>query len=63
MEHDMQYFPVLPMVQDMFSKQANAFETYKQYANNSPYFNTYNLGWKNHLNLSWRWGNNGKFQQ
>ena len=47
----------------MFSKQANALGTYKQYSSNSPYSNTYNPGWRNHPNLSWRGGNNGQFQQ
>ncbi|RVW86549.1 Retrovirus-related Pol polyprotein from transposon 297 [Vitis vinifera] len=28
--------------------------TYKQYSSNSPYSNTYNPGWRNHPNLSWR---------
>ncbi|XP_034672614.1 uncharacterized protein LOC117904214 [Vitis riparia] len=44
-------------------EQANALGTYKQYSSNSPYSNTYNPGWRNHPNLSWRGGNNGQFQQ
>ncbi|RVW60604.1 Retrovirus-related Pol polyprotein from transposon 17.6 [Vitis vinifera] len=55
--------PTLPAVQDMFTEQANALGTYKQYSSNSPYSNTYNPGWRNHPNLSWRGGNNGQFQQ
>ncbi|XP_059593742.1 uncharacterized protein LOC132254043 [Vitis vinifera] len=47
----------------MFTEQANALGTYKQYSSNSPYSNTYNPGWRNHPNLSWRGGNNGQFQQ
>ena len=42
----------------MFSEQANAIGTHKQPMNNSPYFNTYNLGWKNHSNMSWGGNNN-----
>ncbi|RVW81639.1 Retrovirus-related Pol polyprotein from transposon 17.6 [Vitis vinifera] len=47
----------------MFTEQANALGTYKQYSSNFPYSNTYNPGWRNHPNLSWRGGNNGQFQQ
>ncbi|RVW51436.1 hypothetical protein CK203_097189 [Vitis vinifera] len=47
----------------MFTEQANALGTYKQYSSNSPYSNTYNPGWRNHPNLSWMGGNNGQFQQ
>ncbi|KAL6322464.1 hypothetical protein AAG906_008119 [Vitis piasezkii] len=63
MEHGMQSCPTLPVVQDMFMEQANALRTYKHYSSNSPYSNTYNSGWRNHPNLSWRGGNNGQFQQ
>ncbi|RVW34657.1 Retrovirus-related Pol polyprotein from transposon 17.6 [Vitis vinifera] len=63
MEHGVQSCPILPVVQDMFIEQANALGTYKQYSSNSPYSNTYNPGWRNHPNLSWRGGNNGQFQQ
>ena len=62
-ENGVQSCPTLPAVQDMFTEQANALGTYKQYSSNSPYSNTYNSGWRNHLNLSWRGGNNGQFQQ
>ena len=62
-EHGVQSCPTLPAVQDMFMEQANALGTYKQYSSNSPYSNTYNPGWRNHPNLSWRGGNNGQFQQ
>ena len=37
MEHGVQSCPTLPAMQDMFSGQANALGTYKQYFNNSPY--------------------------
>ena len=37
MEHGVQSCPTLPAMQDMFSEQANALGTYKQYFNNSPY--------------------------
>ncbi|RVW91450.1 Retrovirus-related Pol polyprotein from transposon 17.6 [Vitis vinifera] len=60
-EHGVQSCPTLPAVQDMFTEQANALGTYKQYSSNSPYSNTYNPGWRNHPNLSWRGGNNGQF--
>ncbi|XP_034690593.1 uncharacterized protein LOC117918190 [Vitis riparia] len=62
-EHGVQSCPTLPAVQDMFTEQANALGTYKQYSSNSPYSNTYNPGWRNHQNLSWMGGNNGQFQQ
>ncbi|KAL6313217.1 hypothetical protein AAG906_016828 [Vitis piasezkii] len=61
-EHGMQSYPTLPIVQNMFTEQANALKTYKQYSSNSLYSNTYNPGWRNHPNLSWRGGNNGQFQ-
>ena len=51
-EHGVQSCPTLLVVQDMFSKQANALRTYNQYFSNSPYSSTYNPGRKNHLNLS-----------
>ena len=54
MEHGVQSCPTLPVVQDMFSKQANALEIYKHNSSNSPYSNTYSPGWRNHPNLSWR---------
>ncbi|KAL6329156.1 hypothetical protein AAG906_011611 [Vitis piasezkii] len=41
-------------VQAKLATQANALGTYKQYSSNSPYSNTYNPGWRNHPNLSWR---------
>ena len=53
-KHGVQSCPTLPIMQDMFSEQANALRTYKQYSSNSPYSNTYNPGWRNHPNLSWR---------
>ena len=62
-EHGVQSCPTLPAVQDMFTEQANALGTYRQYSSNSPYSNTYNPSWRNHPNLSWRGGNNGQFQQ
>ena len=37
MEHGVQSCPTLLAMQDMFSEQANALGTYKQYFNNSPY--------------------------
>ena len=63
MEHGVQSCPTLLVVQDMFLEQTNVLGTYKQYSSHSPYSNTYNLGWRNHPNLSWRGGNNGQFQQ
>ena len=53
-EHGVQSCLTLPTVQDMFMEQANALGTYKQYSSNSPYSNTYNPGWRNHPNLSWK---------
>ena len=41
-KHGVQSCPILPTVQDMLTKQANALGTYKQYSSNSPYSNTYN---------------------
>ena len=43
-KHGVQSCPILPTVQDMLTKQANALGTYKQYSSNSPYSNTYNPG-------------------
>ena len=42
-EHGVQSCLTLFAMQDMFSKQANALGTCKQYSSNSPYSNTYNL--------------------
>ena len=53
-EHGVQSCPTLFAVQDMFTEQANALGTYKQYSSNSPYSNTYSPGWRNNPNLSWR---------
>ena len=61
MEHGVQSCPTRPVVQKMFLEQANVLGTFKQYSNNCPYSNTYNPGWRNHPNLSWRRGNNGQF--
>ena len=61
MEHDMHSRPTLPEVQDMFFEQTNAIGTYRQPMHNSPYFNTYNSGWKNHSNMSWGSNNNDQF--
>ena len=60
-EHGVQSCPTLLAVQNMFSEQANVLGTFKQYSNNCPYSNTYNPGWRNHPNLSWRRSNNGQF--
>jgi len=37
-------------------KQANVLNSFQR-SNHNPYSQTYNLGWRNHLNFSWKSGN------
>ena len=52
-EHLVTECPTIPAVREMFVEQANVIGYSKQ-PNNSPYSNTYNPGWRNHPNLSWK---------
>ena len=45
--------PRISAAKEIFKEQANAVGNFKQLHNN-PYANTYNPGWRNHPNFSWR---------
>ena len=48
-----EHYPNAPLVKDLMSEHANVVGQYKPQPN-TPYGNTYNSNWKNHLNLSWK---------
>ena len=52
-EHVTQTCPTLPALQECLQDQANAINTFKR-PNPNPYSQTYNSGWRNHPNFSWR---------
>ena len=52
-EHQGEHCPSVPLVRDFVAEQANAVGQYKPPAT-TPYSNTYNPNWRNHLNLSWK---------
>ncbi|KAL6312347.1 hypothetical protein AAG906_008001 [Vitis piasezkii] len=47
--------PTIPVIREMFTEQANAIGFVK-YSKSSLFSNTFNPGWKNHPNLSWKSG-------
>ena len=47
--------PTTPVIREMFTEQAN-FVGFVKYSKSSLFSNTFNLGWKNHPNLSWKSG-------
>ena len=56
--HSSQNCPSAPVFFEYPMEQANAFNDYrKQFA--GPYSETYNLGWRNHSNFSWKQNQEG----
>ena len=53
MEHLTNDCPTIPTFKEVLLDQANAMNLVKK-SYPSPYSNTYNLGWSNHPNFSWR---------
>ena len=47
--------PTVPTVREMFMERANVVGFVK-HTNSSPFSKTFNSGWKNHPNLSWKSG-------
>jgi hypothetical protein len=56
-EHSTNDFPTLPSFKECLHEQANALNNF-QWPNHDPYSQTYNSGWRNHPNFSWKSGNN-----
>ena len=54
-EHLVSECPTIPTIREMFMEQANVVGFVK-HSKSSPFSNTFNPGWKNHLNLSWQSG-------
>ena len=57
MGHATHECPTIPAFKEVLHDQANAMNTYKK-PFQSPYPETYNPGWRNHPNFSWRNENN-----
>jgi hypothetical protein len=51
--HSEQNCPSAPVYFEYPMEQVNTFNDYRKQSN-GPYFETYNPGWKNHLNFSWK---------
>ena len=49
--------PTLPSFKECLYEQAHALNNFQR-PNHNPYSQTYNLGWRNHLNFSWKSDNN-----
>jgi hypothetical protein len=56
-KHSTNDCPTLPSFKECLHEQANALNNF-QWPNHDPYSQTYNPGSRNHLNLSWKSGNN-----
>ncbi|KAJ4717036.1 DNA-directed DNA polymerase [Melia azedarach] len=55
MGHCTQDCPNVPIFKKMFHDQANSMNTFKKtFPTHSPYSETYNPGWRNHPNFSWK---------
>ncbi|KAJ4715158.1 Integrase [Melia azedarach] len=55
MGHCTQDCPNVPIFKEMFHDQANSMNTFKKtFPTHSPYSETYNPGWRNHPNFSWK---------
>lgn len=48
------YYFVIDSYAGTSQKQVNSMEGYQPRPRNDSYANTYNLGWKNHPNFSWK---------
>jgi hypothetical protein len=51
--HTAQNFPSTLIYSEYLMEQANAFNDYRKQSNR-PYLETYNPGWRNHPNFSWK---------
>ena len=51
--HSTQDCPTLPALRESLHEQLNVIDNFKR-PNLNPYSQTYNSGWRNHLNFSWR---------
>jgi hypothetical protein len=49
--------PTLPSFKECLHEQAHALNSFQR-PNHNPYSQTYNPGWRNYLNFSWKSGNN-----
>jgi len=56
-EHSTNDCPTLPSFKECIYEQANALNNFQR-PNQNPYSQTYNSGWRNHPNFSWKSGNN-----
>ena len=54
-KHSTNDCPTLPFFKECLHEQANALNTFQR-PNHSPYLQTYNPGWRNHPNFSWKSG-------
>jgi hypothetical protein len=54
-KHSTNDCPTLPSFKECLHEQANALNTFQR-PNHSPYLQTYNPGWRNHPNFSWKSG-------
>ena len=52
-DHSTKECPTLPSFKECLHEQVHALNTFKK-PNQNPYSQTYNPGWKNHPNFSWR---------
>jgi hypothetical protein len=59
--HSTQNCPSAPVFFEYLMEQANAFNDYRKQSN-GPYLETYNLGWRNHPNFSWKQNQGGSPQ-
>ncbi|XP_052297471.1 uncharacterized protein LOC127902467 isoform X2 [Citrus sinensis] len=59
-DHFTQECPTLPALKECLNDQANVINTFNK---PNPYSQTYNPGWKNHPNFSWRNNNNVQSSQ
>jgi len=56
-EHLTNNCPILLSFKECLHEQAHALNSFQR-PNHNPYSQTYNPGWKNHLNFSWKSDNN-----
>ena len=61
-EHVTQNCPTLPAFQECLHDQVSSINTFKK-PNPNPYSQTYNSGWRNHPNFSWRNDNQAQSSQ
>jgi hypothetical protein len=55
-EHSTNDCPTLPSFKECLYEQTNALNSFQR-PNHNPYSKTYNPGWRNHPNFSWKSGN------